>query len=124
MQEVAEEISATSATESLGMVTELAKREARIAQLGSRIEDLQVGAVWHNNRLACPDKQCSSRLFRGENANHNNFGTCSRPNSYTLARARHTLDTAGRSEESPICASRSRKALLVVYIVCTFLSRA
>lgn len=42
MQEAAEETSATTAMESLGMTTELAKREARITQLGSRIEDLQV----------------------------------------------------------------------------------
>lgn len=42
LQEVAEEISASAATESLGMTTELAKRDARITQLGSRIEDLQV----------------------------------------------------------------------------------
>lgn len=42
MREIAEEISATAAAESLGMTTELAKREARITQLGSRIEDLQV----------------------------------------------------------------------------------
>lgn len=42
MREVAEETSATAAARSLGMTTELAKREARITQLGSRIEDLQV----------------------------------------------------------------------------------
>lgn len=45
MQEVAEEVSATAATENLGMMTELAKREARITQLASRIEDLQVGTA-------------------------------------------------------------------------------
>lgn len=42
VREIAEEISATAAAETLGMTTELAKRETRIAQLGSRIEDLQV----------------------------------------------------------------------------------
>lgn len=47
MREVAEETSATAAARSLGMTTELAKREARITQLGSRIEDLQVQqCVW------------------------------------------------------------------------------
>ena len=42
MEEVAEEVSAAAAAESLGVMTELAKRDARITQLGSRIEDLQV----------------------------------------------------------------------------------
>lgn len=49
MQEVAEEISSSAEAESLVMTTELAKREARITQLGSRIEDLQVqsnNAFW------------------------------------------------------------------------------
>lgn len=45
MQEVAEEASATAETESMRMMTELAKRDARITQLGSRIEDLQVQSV-------------------------------------------------------------------------------
>lgn len=42
MQEVAEEASAAAAAENLGLMTELAKRDTRITQLGSRIEDLQV----------------------------------------------------------------------------------
>lgn len=42
MQEVADEVSASALAESMGMTMELAKREARITQLGSRIEDLQV----------------------------------------------------------------------------------
>lgn len=42
MQEVAEEVSAAAAAENLGMMTELAKRDTRITQMGSRIEDLQV----------------------------------------------------------------------------------
>lgn len=45
MREVAEEVSATAETESMRMMTELAKRDARITQLGSRIEDLQVQSV-------------------------------------------------------------------------------
>ncbi|CAM9601600.1 unnamed protein product, partial [Pylaiella littoralis] len=49
MQEAAEETSATTAMESLGMMTELAKREARITQLGSRIEDLQTRLVSIND---------------------------------------------------------------------------
>ncbi|CAM9930996.1 unnamed protein product, partial [Ectocarpus sp. 12 AP-2014] len=42
---VAEEASATAETESMRMMTELAKRDARITQLGSRIEDLQTRLV-------------------------------------------------------------------------------
>ncbi|CAM9775141.1 unnamed protein product [Ectocarpus fasciculatus] len=45
MREVAEEASATAGTESMRMMTELAKRDARITQLGSRIEDLQTRLV-------------------------------------------------------------------------------
>ncbi|CAB1102852.1 unnamed protein product [Ectocarpus sp. CCAP 1310/34] len=45
VREVAEEASATAETESMRMMTELAKRDARITQLGSRIEDLQTRLV-------------------------------------------------------------------------------
>ncbi|CAM9893230.1 unnamed protein product, partial [Ectocarpus sp. 8 AP-2014] len=45
MREVVEEASATAETESMRMMTELAKRDARITQLGSRIEDLQTRLV-------------------------------------------------------------------------------
>ncbi|CAM9760146.1 unnamed protein product [Scytosiphon promiscuus] len=52
MKEMAEEMSATATMESLALVTELAKRDTRITQLSSRVEDLQTRLIKINDAHA------------------------------------------------------------------------